>query len=144
MYNDRATNSKEKIKELEDCGYYVIKSIKTNKNGIPDILALHPTYGIEFYEVKNKKGKTSKLQEYRLKELKEYGFKAEVTEGEYYYEMDDDFLEDLERLPPLYSAAILMQLDNLAYDIYMEKSSDVKINIMELCRCSAIIKPIIL
>jgi len=72
---------KKKIKELEDFGYYVIKLIKTNKNGIPDILALHPTYGIEFYEVKNKNGKTSKLQEYRLKELKEYGFKAEVYRG---------------------------------------------------------------
>lgn len=53
--------------------------------------------------------------------------KPKFTEGEYYYEMDDDFLEDLESLPPLYSAAILMQLDNLAYDIYMEKSSEVKI-----------------
>jgi hypothetical protein len=55
------------------------------------------------------------------------GLKPKFTEGEYYYEMDDDFLEDLESLPPLYSAAILMQLDNLAYDIYMEKSSEVKI-----------------
>ena len=46
----------KKIKELEESGYYVIKLIKTNKNGIPDILALHPTYGIEFYEIKKPKG----------------------------------------------------------------------------------------
>ena len=71
----------KKIKELEESGYYVIKLIKTNKNGIPDVLALHPDYGIEFYEIKTKKGKVSKLQEYRMKELKEYGFTAEVFRG---------------------------------------------------------------
>ena len=71
----------KKIKELEDSGYYVIKLIKTNKNGIPDVLALHPDYGIEFYEIKTKKGKVSKLQEYRMKELKEYGFTAEIYRG---------------------------------------------------------------
>ena len=71
----------KKIKELEADGYYVLKLIKTNKNGIPDVLALHPEYGIEFYEIKTKKGKASKLQEYRMKELKEYGFIAEVYRG---------------------------------------------------------------
>ena len=55
--------------------------IKTNKNGIPDIVALHPDKRIEFYEVKTSKGKVSSLQEYRLKELKKYGFKAEVYRG---------------------------------------------------------------
>lgn len=71
----------KKIKELEESGYYVIKLIKTNKNGIPDVLALHPDYGIEFYEIKTKKGKVSKLQEYRMKELKEYGFTAKIYRG---------------------------------------------------------------
>ena len=71
----------KKIKELEADGYYVLKLIKTNKNGIPDVLALHPEYGIEFYEIKTKKGKASKLQEYRMKELKEYGFIAEIYRG---------------------------------------------------------------
>jgi len=71
----------KKIKELEECGYYVLKLMKTNKNGIPDILALHPTYGIEFYEIKKPKGKVSKLQAYRLKELQQHGFKAEVYRG---------------------------------------------------------------
>jgi hypothetical protein len=70
-----------KIKELETLGYYVIKLIKTNKNGIPDILALHPTEGIKFYEIKKPTGKVSKLQQYRIKELKEYGFTAEVHYG---------------------------------------------------------------
>ena len=70
-----------KIKELEALGYYVIKLIKTNKNGIPDILALHPTEGIMFYEIKKPTGKVSKLQQYRIKELKDYGFTAEVHYG---------------------------------------------------------------
>ena len=47
----------KKIKELEADGYFVLKLIKTNKNGIPDVLALHPEYGIEFYEIKTKKGR---------------------------------------------------------------------------------------
>ena len=71
----------KKIKSLEADGYFVIKLIKTNKNGIPDVLALHPDYGIEFYEIKTKKGKVSKLQEYRMIELKEYGFTAEIYRG---------------------------------------------------------------
>ena len=71
----------KKIKELEALGYYVIKLIKTNKNGIPDILAIHPQHGVEFYEIKIKKGKVSKLQEYRLKELRNYGVTAEVFRG---------------------------------------------------------------
>ena len=71
----------KKIKELEADGYFVIKLIKTNTSGIPFLLVLHPDYGIEFYEIKTKKGKVSKLQEYRMKELKEYGFTAEVYRG---------------------------------------------------------------
>tara|TARA_R100000734_G_C3315550_1_gene107548 strand:- start:1406 stop:1645 length:240 start_codon:yes stop_codon:yes gene_type:complete len=71
----------KKIKELEEAGYYVIKLLKTNKNGIPDLLALHSSYGIEFYEIKDKKGKVSKLQEFRINELKKNGFKAEVFRG---------------------------------------------------------------
>ena len=71
----------KKMKELEALGYYVIKLIKTNKNGIPDIIAIHPTHGVEFYEIKTKKGKVSQLQEYRLKELRNYGVTAEVYRG---------------------------------------------------------------
>ena len=71
----------KKIKELEEAGYYVIKLLKTNKNGIPDLLALHSSYGLEFYEIKDKKGKVSKLQEFRINELKKNGFKAEVFRG---------------------------------------------------------------
>tara|TARA_R100000781_G_scaffold74219_1_gene46254 strand:+ start:1775 stop:2017 length:243 start_codon:yes stop_codon:yes gene_type:complete len=71
----------KKIKELESLGYYVIKLIKTNKNGIPDLLALKANEEPFFIEVKTKKGKLSKLQEYRLKELENYGFKTDVCKG---------------------------------------------------------------
>jgi len=67
-----------KIKELEAQGYYVIKLIKTNKNGIPDLIAIPPNSDVEFFEVKAENGKTSALQEFRLKQLKEHGVKAEV------------------------------------------------------------------
>lgn len=68
----------KKIKELEAQGYYVLKLIKTNRNGIPDILAIPKNSDVEFYEVKGPTGKLSKLQEYRIKELTEHGVKAEV------------------------------------------------------------------
>ena len=70
-----------RIKQLESEGYYVIKIIKANKNGLPDILALHPDKGILFSEVKRPEWKLSKLQEYRLKELHDYGFRTEVFRG---------------------------------------------------------------
>ncbi len=72
---------KKRIEELESQGYYVIKLIKTNKNGIPDLIAIPPNSDVLFSEVKKPEGKVSKLQEYRLKELTKYGFKTEVFRG---------------------------------------------------------------
>ena len=69
------------IKELEKKGYYVIKLVKTNKNGIPDLIAIPKNSDVEFIEVKKPDGKLSKLQEYRIKELKNYGIKADVYYG---------------------------------------------------------------
>tara|TARA_B100000085_G_scaffold106745_1_gene97278 strand:+ start:3952 stop:4191 length:240 start_codon:yes stop_codon:yes gene_type:complete len=71
----------KRIKQLEAEGYYVIKLIKTNKNGIPDLIALHSTKGVLFIEVKTPKGKVSKLQEFRLDELNNHGFKTEIYRG---------------------------------------------------------------
>lgn len=73
---------KKRIDQLEAEGYYVIKLIKTNKNGIPDIIAIPPNAPVLFSEVKTKTGRTSKLQDYRLKELEKYGFKVEVYNGD--------------------------------------------------------------
>lgn len=71
----------KRINELESSGYYVIKLIKTNKNGIPDIIAIPPDSDVLFVEVKAGNNKTSPLQDYRIKELKEHGCKTEVYNG---------------------------------------------------------------
>ena len=71
----------KRIKQLEAEGYYVLKLVKTNKNGIPDIVAIPPNVPVIFSEVKTPKGVLSKLQEYRLKELEKYGFRTEVYRG---------------------------------------------------------------
>ena len=72
----------KKIKELEALGYYVIKLKLTNKNGIPDLIAIPKNYDVEFIEVKKPKGKLSKLQEYRIQELQKHGVKVEVYKGQ--------------------------------------------------------------
>jgi|TARA_R110000824_G_scaffold236285_2_gene424987 hypothetical protein len=71
----------KRIKQLEDEGYYVLKLIKTNKNGIPDLVAIPRDSGVLFSEIKTPKGKLSRLQEYRLKELSEHGIRTEVYKG---------------------------------------------------------------
>ena len=71
----------KRIKQLEGEGYYVIKLIKTNKNGIPDIIAIPPNSNVIFSEVKTPKGRLSRLQEYRLKELESYGT-TEIFRGD--------------------------------------------------------------
>jgi hypothetical protein len=73
---------KKRIDQLEKQGYYVIKLIKTNRNGIPDVLAIPPDAAVIFSEIKTPKGKLSSIQQYRLKELEGYGFTAEVYRGD--------------------------------------------------------------
>tara|TARA_R110000824_G_scaffold170897_1_gene348362 strand:- start:735 stop:974 length:240 start_codon:yes stop_codon:yes gene_type:complete len=72
---------KKRIKQLEDQGYYVIKLIKTNKNGIPDLIALPKGSKVLFSEIKTKNGNLSVLQEYRLQELESFGFTTEIYRG---------------------------------------------------------------
>lgn len=73
---------KKRIDELEKQGYYVLKLIKTNKNGIPDVLAIPPGCDVIFSEIKTPSGRLSKLQKYRLDELESYGFSTEVYRGD--------------------------------------------------------------
>jgi len=72
---------KKRIDQLEKEGYYVLKLVKTNKNGIPDIVAIPPNTPVIFSEVKTPKGKTSAIQDYRLKELDKNGFITEIYRG---------------------------------------------------------------
>ncbi len=71
----------KRIKQLEAEGYYVIKLTKTNKNGIPDLLAIPPNSGVLFSEVKTPTGVVSELQKFRLKELEEHGCLTEIYRG---------------------------------------------------------------
>lgn len=77
------------IKKLEEQGYYVLKLIKTNKNGIADLLALKEGEPAWFIEVKAAKGRPSPLQLYRLTEVRDKGFKGDLT----YY--GDDFISKI-------------------------------------------------
>lgn len=71
----------KKIEELEKQGYYVIKLINTNKNGIPDLIAIPPNSDVLFVEVKQPTGILTKLQKFRIKELNNHGIKTEVYRG---------------------------------------------------------------
>jgi hypothetical protein len=71
----------KKIKELESQGYYVIKLVKTNKNGIPDLLVLPKNSDAFFIEVKKEGGVLSKLQEYRINELNKHGLQTQILKG---------------------------------------------------------------
>jgi|TARA_B110000971_G_C20033942_1_gene513109 hypothetical protein len=71
----------KRIKQLEADGYYVIKLIKTNKNGIPDLVAIPPNCGVIFSEIKKPKGVVSAIQKYRIKELDNHGVITEIYRG---------------------------------------------------------------
>ena len=72
---------KKLIDKYEAQGWYVLKLIKTNKNGIPDLLCLKHRENPRFIEVKSqdRKGVLSPIQRYRIKELRANGFYADVT-----------------------------------------------------------------
>ena len=71
----------KRIKELEDEGYYVIKLIKTNKNGIPDLIGIPRDSKVIFSEIKKSNGKVSELQKYRIEELSKHEIKTEIYRG---------------------------------------------------------------
>lgn len=72
----------KKITEyLESKGYFVIKLIATNKNGIPDLMGVHKHLPNVWCEVKKEDGKPSKLQELRIKQLIAVGQIAIISYG---------------------------------------------------------------
>ena len=65
------------IKQLTKEDWLCVKLIKTNLNGIPDIMALRN--GVtKFIEVKRENGVLSELQKVRIKQLKEKGFECVI------------------------------------------------------------------
>jgi Holliday junction resolvase len=74
------------IKRLEQEGFYVIKLITTNKNGIPDLIAIKENETI-FIEVKRPDGKLSEIQKLRIQELRSKNIKVKVWQS-----YDEDFI----------------------------------------------------
>lgn len=60
-------------------GFYTVKTIVSNKKGVPDILACSPRGRFVAIEVKYGANKASKLQEYNLAKINEAGGIAFVT-----------------------------------------------------------------
>lgn len=69
------------IKEYEKQGYYVINLIKTNKNGIADLLCLKDGETPLFIESKEANDTTKTLQLFRQKELINLGFKSIISKA---------------------------------------------------------------
>lgn len=63
------------IKQFEKDGYYVINLIRTNKNGITDLLCLRDGESI-FIECKEANDTLKPLQKLRIDELRSMNFKA--------------------------------------------------------------------
>jgi len=68
---------KKIITQLEKRGYFVLKLIKCNKNGYPDLIAVKENETI-FIEVKKPKGVLSELQKVRIKELRSKNINVKV------------------------------------------------------------------
>ena len=68
------------IKNLEKEGYFVLKLIKCNKNGYPDLIAVKENETI-FIEVKRPNGKLSELQKVRIQELRSKNINVKVWEN---------------------------------------------------------------
>lgn len=71
----------KRIAELEEEGYYVIKLTVTNKNGIPDLIAIPHGSNVLFSEIKKPNGKLSELQKFRIEQLQKHGVKTEIYRG---------------------------------------------------------------
>jgi|TARA_R110002074_G_scaffold399167_1_gene591945 ActR/RegA family two-component response regulator len=64
------------IKHFEKRGWFVLKLIATNKNGITDLVLNHPKRPTIWIEVKGEKGRLQPTQKYRIEQLLKLGFIA--------------------------------------------------------------------
>ena len=58
---------------LDKRGYWAVKTIQSNKRGVPDILACSPLGEFIAIEVKTPKGVVSELQQYQLAKINDTG-----------------------------------------------------------------------
>jgi Holliday junction resolvase len=65
------------INQLTKEGWLCVKLIKTNKNGIPDLMCLKEGVTM-FIEVKRPNGELSELQKIRIKQLQDLGFECKI------------------------------------------------------------------
>tara|TARA_R110000772_G_scaffold233800_2_gene345358 strand:- start:82 stop:327 length:246 start_codon:yes stop_codon:yes gene_type:complete len=63
------------IKEMEGKGYLVLKTIRLNKNGFPDVIMLKEGK-TTFVELKDGNDTLKPLQQARIDELRKKGFEA--------------------------------------------------------------------
>lgn len=58
------------VKELEKEGWYVVRIIAASKAGVPDLITCDPDGRFVAFEVKWGRGKTSKLQNYNIEQIR--------------------------------------------------------------------------
>lgn len=68
------------IRRFKDAGYMVVKIGLCSLPGFPDLMVLKDGV-VRFIEVKRPGEKPSPLQEYRHKQLREYGFDVDIFEN---------------------------------------------------------------
>jgi Holliday junction resolvase len=68
------------IRQYEAKGYYVIKVIRANKSGIPDLLLIKDGIA-SWVEVKSARGVLSPMQKHRINQLEKAGCKVDVFRG---------------------------------------------------------------
>lgn len=68
------------IKEMEAKGYFVVNIIRTNKNGICDLLCMKAGEVDTWIECKEKNDTLKPLQKFRIDELNSIGKKAFCTQ----------------------------------------------------------------
>jgi len=79
-YTEAQTQAKI-IKRMTDDGWFVVKLIQTNKNGIPDLVA-HKEGKTLYVEVKALNGRVSPLQAHRIEELTKAGIPSFIVRTE--------------------------------------------------------------
>lgn len=79
--NEESKIQKKIMDFLEGKGFHVIRNISPTKSGEADLVACAPDGKFWAIEVKTEKGKTSKLQEVKLEEIRKRGGIAFVAYG---------------------------------------------------------------